>query len=313
MQRSPEGAAINYYERHLGDYARDTAHLTMVEHGAYTLLLDRYYATQAPIPTDQAHRLTRARTREERAAVDAVLAEFFTESPEGWRHSRCDAEIARFLEAEPEREQKRENAKERQRRARDRRRELFDELRSHGVVPPFDARTATLQAELSRVTGRKRHAPVTQPVTRDNTATQHQSPVTSHQLQVTDSSGDGSSEVGAGAPVRPTEMTPGGAACRAMREAGVPPHLLNPEHAELLEAIAAGATPAEFGATAAELIASGKPQHMTYVIRAVMGRRRDAKARASPAQASGGVAARFDGKTYTGATDDELEAFFGRA
>lgn len=279
----------------------------MVEHGAYTLLLDRYYATQAPIPIDQAHRLTRARTREERAAVDAVLAEFFTESPEGWRHSRCDAEIARFLETEPEREQKRENAKERQRRARDRRRELFEELRCHGVIPPFDATTAALQKELSRVTGGKGHAPVT----RDNTATQHQSPDTSHQLQVTDSSGDGSSEVGARPDDRPTEMTPGGAACRAMRNAGMPAHTLNPENAELLEAIRGGATPAEFGATAAELIASGKPQHMAYVIRTVVGRRRDAAARHR--QPANGVAANFDGKTYTGATDDELEAFFGRA
>ena len=30
---------MNYYERHLGDYARDTAHLSMMEHGAYGLLL----------------------------------------------------------------------------------------------------------------------------------------------------------------------------------------------------------------------------------------------------------------------------------
>ncbi len=25
---------MNYYERHLGDYAKDTAHLSMLEHGA---------------------------------------------------------------------------------------------------------------------------------------------------------------------------------------------------------------------------------------------------------------------------------------
>ena len=37
---------MNYYERHLGDYARDTGHLSMLEHGAYSLLLDRYYATR---------------------------------------------------------------------------------------------------------------------------------------------------------------------------------------------------------------------------------------------------------------------------
>lgn len=72
------GVAVNYYERHLGDYARDTGHLSMVEHGAYTLLLDRCYATEQGIPQDQAYRIARARTKEEREAVDVVLAEFFT-------------------------------------------------------------------------------------------------------------------------------------------------------------------------------------------------------------------------------------------
>jgi uncharacterized protein YdaU (DUF1376 family) len=33
---------VNYYERHLGDYAKDAGHLSMLEHGAYSLLLDRY-------------------------------------------------------------------------------------------------------------------------------------------------------------------------------------------------------------------------------------------------------------------------------
>ena len=300
---------MNYYERHLGDYARDTAHLSLLEHGVYTLLLDRYYSTEAPIPVDQAHRIARARSRDERSAVDAVLSEFFTQSPDGWRNARCDAEIARYMESEPEREQKRENAKERQRRARDRRRELFDELRSHGVVPAFDATTSALQAELSRVTGKPRHAHVT----RDNTATRHQTPDTN---SITDFKGDGNLEASAVAPDRPT-VTPGAQACIAMRAAGIPAPQLNPQHAELLAAIEAGATPEEFGATAAELIASGKPAHLTYVVRAVMGRRTEATARArgSPPLTlvgGGGVAARFDGKTYTGATDDELEAFFGR-
>ena len=31
---------MNYYERHLGDYARDAGHLSMLEHGAYALLLN---------------------------------------------------------------------------------------------------------------------------------------------------------------------------------------------------------------------------------------------------------------------------------
>lgn len=84
---------MNYYERHLGDYAKDTAHLTMLEHGAYTLLLDRYYSTEAGIPADQAHRVARARTRDEKAAVDTVLGEFFALVDGMWVNGRAQEEI----------------------------------------------------------------------------------------------------------------------------------------------------------------------------------------------------------------------------
>ncbi len=87
---------MNYYERHLGDYAKDTAHLTMIEHGAYGLLLDRYYGTEAGIPADQVHRIARARTREEKHAVDVVLAEFFQLAADGiWINKRAEEEIAK--------------------------------------------------------------------------------------------------------------------------------------------------------------------------------------------------------------------------
>ena len=84
---------MNYYERHLGDYAKDTAHLSMIEHGAYGLLLDRYYSTEAGIPEDQAHRIARARTKEEKQAVDIVLAEFFTLTDGVWINNRTEEEI----------------------------------------------------------------------------------------------------------------------------------------------------------------------------------------------------------------------------
>ena len=89
------GGGVNYFERHLGDYARDTGHLTMLEHGAYTLLMDRYYASEAGIPADQAHRVARARTREERAAVDAVLSEFFALADGAWTHGRIEQELTK--------------------------------------------------------------------------------------------------------------------------------------------------------------------------------------------------------------------------
>lgn len=86
---------MNYYERHLGDYARDAGHLTMLEHGAYTVLLDRYYTTETGIPVDQAHRVARARSKEEKQAVDTVLAEFFTLQDGVWIKGRVEEEIAK--------------------------------------------------------------------------------------------------------------------------------------------------------------------------------------------------------------------------
>lgn len=86
---------MNYYERHLGDYAKDTAHLSMLEHGAYSLLLDRYYGTEAGIPESQAHRVARARSKEEKQAVDDVLAEFFILADGVWINQRAEEEIAK--------------------------------------------------------------------------------------------------------------------------------------------------------------------------------------------------------------------------
>ncbi len=86
---------MNYYERHLGDYAKDTAHLSMLEHGAYGLLLDRYYGTESGIPEAQAHRVARARSKEEKQAVDDVLAEFFELIDGVWVNHRTEREIAK--------------------------------------------------------------------------------------------------------------------------------------------------------------------------------------------------------------------------
>ncbi|MFC4729507.1 YdaU family protein [Coralloluteibacterium thermophilus] len=159
---------MNYYERHLGDYARDTGHLTPLEHGVYTLLLDRYYATEQGIPEDQAHRVCRARSKDEKEAVDAVLSEFFKLVDGVWTNPRADREIEKFRESEPEREAKRENAKERQRRFRERRAAMFETLREHGIVPSYDASMTELETLVKRVTSRD----VTQDVTRYETTTQ---------------------------------------------------------------------------------------------------------------------------------------------
>jgi uncharacterized protein YdaU (DUF1376 family) len=87
-----------YYQRHLGDYAKDASHLSMLEHGAYSLLLDRYYATEKPIPANEVYRVTKASSRAEKAAIDCVLKEFFTLTDDGWTNNRAEEELAKMRE-----------------------------------------------------------------------------------------------------------------------------------------------------------------------------------------------------------------------
>lgn len=87
---------MNYYERHIGDYLKDTAHLSLLEHGIYTRLMDVYYTREGPLPDDQVARLIGARTKEERDALQDVLGEFFTRTEQGWAQDRCDREIERY-------------------------------------------------------------------------------------------------------------------------------------------------------------------------------------------------------------------------
>lgn len=91
---------MNHYPHHIGDYISATAHLSMLEDGAYRRLLDLYYRRELPLPAavPAVCRLVRAASDDERAAVEAVLSEFFDLTAEGWRHRRCDAEIAAYQE-----------------------------------------------------------------------------------------------------------------------------------------------------------------------------------------------------------------------
>ena len=87
---------MNYYERHIGDYLKDTAHLSLLEHGVYTRLMDVYYTREGGIPANDAARLIGARSKDEREALQAVLAEFF-QLVEGLHiQDRCEREIERF-------------------------------------------------------------------------------------------------------------------------------------------------------------------------------------------------------------------------
>lgn len=92
---------MNFYPHHIGDYLTATAHLSWMEDCAYRRLLDLYYSREQAIPGDvvQAARLCRATTKDERKAVETVLAEFFTLTDKGWTHTRCEEEIVKAADA----------------------------------------------------------------------------------------------------------------------------------------------------------------------------------------------------------------------
>lgn len=92
---------------YVGDYLRDTGHLSPAEHGAYLLLLFQYWTTGKP-PQDDDEMLRRiARmTQREWTAARRVIEPFFTIAGGAWRHKRVEAELARWSE----KKQRRSNA-----------------------------------------------------------------------------------------------------------------------------------------------------------------------------------------------------------
>ncbi len=86
---------MNYYNRHLGDYAKDTGHLSLLEHGVYTRLLDWSYATERPLPADEEsiYRLCGALKKPEQEAVRRVIGEFFQVTGGGRVNKRVMEEL----------------------------------------------------------------------------------------------------------------------------------------------------------------------------------------------------------------------------
>ena len=99
--------SLQWYARYAGDYLRDTAHLSLLEHGAYTLLMDYYYSTGQPLPAnadanapalalatnERLYRICRAVTQIEQEAVDSVLSCFFDLDDGNYYHDRIDREL----------------------------------------------------------------------------------------------------------------------------------------------------------------------------------------------------------------------------
>ncbi len=173
---------MNYYERHIGDYLKDTAHLSLLEHGIYSRLLDVYYTKEQPLADAEVARLIGARSKDEREALRAVLAEFFVSDGECWLQRRCEAEIERF--------------KDKQRKAK----ASADARWAKGEA--HTERNANASPDAMR-THSEGNAPRARPQTPD---TRHQSPE-----EQARASGD----------PQPAAPTPAAAICKAVRKAGL--------------------------------------------------------------------------------------------
>src|SRR5437762_7643056 len=93
------GVALNHYPRHIGDWMRDTAHISEVEECIYSRCIDQYYSRERALPLDlaQCARLVRAITTQARKALATILPEFFQKEPDGWHQQRCADELFAFL------------------------------------------------------------------------------------------------------------------------------------------------------------------------------------------------------------------------
>ena len=74
---------MHYYKRNIGDYAKKAGRLTMLQHGAYTLLIDSCYDREVFPNLEQALEWTWASTEAEIEAVKFVLSRFFMLDKEG--------------------------------------------------------------------------------------------------------------------------------------------------------------------------------------------------------------------------------------
>lgn len=85
---------MHYYQHHIGDFIKDTTHLDDHQLATYLRMLWAYYTSESQISGDFEDVAFAMRTDEK--TVRLLLRHFFTESPDGWHHTRCDKEIADY-------------------------------------------------------------------------------------------------------------------------------------------------------------------------------------------------------------------------
>lgn len=87
---------MNYYKRHIGDYAKKAGRLSILQHGVYTQLIDACYDREAFPTRDEAIDWVWASSTAEIEALDFVLRKFFTLDDGRYVEKSIDADLAAY-------------------------------------------------------------------------------------------------------------------------------------------------------------------------------------------------------------------------
>jgi uncharacterized protein YdaU (DUF1376 family) len=87
---------MHYYQFNIGDYAKSTKHLTLLEDLAYRRLLDIYYDTEKPLISNVKQLARIAGMSEYIDEINNVLSDFFTETEEGFTQKKTACEIEAY-------------------------------------------------------------------------------------------------------------------------------------------------------------------------------------------------------------------------
>jgi uncharacterized protein YdaU (DUF1376 family) len=87
---------MHYYQFNIGDYAKSTKHLTLLEDLAYRRLLDIYYDTEKPLTSNVKQLARIAGMSEYIDEINNVLSDFFTETEKGFTQKKTACEIEAY-------------------------------------------------------------------------------------------------------------------------------------------------------------------------------------------------------------------------
>ena len=98
---------MHFYPFNIKDYMYETQHLTLAEHGALRLLIDRIHLIERPLDADEENifRLMCFDKEEDKEVIRRMLKEFFIKKKNGWTHQQSESDI-RFYKSQSDRGKK---------------------------------------------------------------------------------------------------------------------------------------------------------------------------------------------------------------